>query len=293
MIIINFTSGLGNQLFQYFFGESLKINLKDQEIVYLNSLMPPEQIKIWDIFKVDIQEISQKDVKTFNFFIKKNKYLFINFVKLIIKFNMNINSNIFSDNNYKIDSKIYFDKMKSYFFYGYWQNNKFFNKNFIEIKNQFSFKKKLSLNLLDESLQDFDQIIGVHIRGGDYLKIKNKKIFYPIDENYYINHIKYFQSLFKNPIFLFFTDDITHLKKLLPVMQFNHKFIFDLCSDRNDDFQYLSLCNHFIIPNSSFSLWASYFSENKNKIIMKPENWFKESYTEKYKTDNYFKDNIN
>ena len=292
MIIINFTSGLGNQLFQYFFGESLNLKLKDQEIKYLNSLMRPEQIKVWDIFDVNIKEIKRTDVRNLNNLIKKNKFLFVNIIKLIIKLNLNKYFNIFSDNNYKYDSKISFDKKNSYLFYGYWQHNKFFNSNFSEIKKSLSFKKKLSLEHLDNSFQNFNQIIGVHIRGGDYLNAKNKKIFQTIDGNYYIKSMTYFKSLYKNPIFLIFTDDKIYLKKLLPNLEFNHKLIFNLSSDRNDDFQYLSLCDHFIIPNSSFSLWASYLSNNKNKIIIKPEMWFKKTYTNKFKTENYFKDKI-
>lgn len=288
MIIINFTSGLGNQLFQFFFGETLDLEFKDQEIKYLNSLLPPDQIKVWDIFDLKVKKINRHEIKMFNFLIRKNKYLFINFIKIMIKLNLNKNTFLFSDNNYNHYSNILFDKSKTYLFYGYWQNKKFFEKNFENIRKKLSFKKKLSLKLIDKSLYNFDQIIGIHVRGGDYLKAKNKKIFYSIDIDYYKKSIHYFKSLFKNPIFIFFTDDIEYLKTLFNNIDFEHRFIFDLNDDRNDDFQYLSQCDHFIIPNSSFSLWASYFSTNKNKIIVKPENWFREDYTPNFETSNFF-----
>ena len=52
MIIVPFTSGLGNQLFQY----NLKVPQTKfrQEKFYTNSLLPPKQISIWDIFNNDI-----------------------------------------------------------------------------------------------------------------------------------------------------------------------------------------------------------------------------------------------
>ena len=47
---IHFTSGLGNQLFQFFFGESLKITCPEIQINYTDSMLGPNQLKITDIF---------------------------------------------------------------------------------------------------------------------------------------------------------------------------------------------------------------------------------------------------
>jgi len=39
---------------------------------------------------------------------------------------------------------------------------------------------------------------------------------------------------------------------------------------------YMSLCNHNIIANSSFSWWSGYFNSNEDKIICYPSLWFSE-----------------
>jgi hypothetical protein len=40
-----------------------------------------------------------------------------------------------------------------------------------------------------------------------------------------------------------------------------------------EDFYMMSLCNHNIIANSTYSWWASYLNENKGKIVIAPDHW--------------------
>jgi hypothetical protein len=54
-------------------------------------------------------------------------------------------------------------------------------------------------------------------------------------------------------------------------------YTFERCNSSLSDWEQMllmSLCNHNIIANSSFSWWSAYFNEWENKIICYPYLWF-------------------
>lgn len=58
--------------------------------------------------------------------------------------------------------------------------------------------------------------------------------------------------------------------------QFKNVTFVPIHTEINDYEQVLmmSLCQHNIIANSSFSWWGAYFNTNPDKIVCYPEKWF-------------------
>ena len=55
-----------------------------------------------------------------------------------------------------------------------------------------------------------------------------------------------------------------------------------------DSFFLMSSCNHNIISNSSFSWWAAWIGDEKNKIVIAPQPWFnKIKYDKKLTPDHW------
>lgn len=107
-------------------------------------------------------------------------------------------------------------------------------------------------------------VASIHVRRTDYLKFPNH---HPtLDMKYYE---KAMEKVGVNK-FLVFSDDIPWCKQHFVGNQFefseNHNEITDLALQMK--------CEHNIIANSTYSWWAAWLNDNKEKKVVCPEKWF-------------------
>lgn len=109
---------------------------------------------------------------------------------------------------------------------------------------------------------NIDEYCYIHLRGTDYKTIP--QYYLPI--SYYQKSIDHIKTIKPNLKFLVITDDVIEAKRMFPE--------FNVISNSMDiDFYLLSQAKYKIIPNSSFSWWASWLSQ-KNEITIAPNYWF-------------------
>ena len=84
---------------------------------------------------------------------------------------------------------------------------------------------------------------------------------------------------------LVFSDDLNWCQQIFQ----GNKFIFVENNIDIIDLFLMSLCNHNIIANSSFSWWGATFNKNKLKRVIAPKKWFG-SYYESYDTKDLYCD---
>lgn len=150
------------------------------------------------------------------------------------------------------------------FLIGFYQTDSYMKDYEVNIKNEWlPFKKNLkyiSKPLLEK--YDVDKYCYIHFRGGDYKTIP--QFFLPID--YYRESINHIMSINNDIKFVIITDDIEEATKFFPE--------YDVISNKMEiDFYLLSRSKYSIIPNSSFSWWASWLNNN-SEIIIAPNRWF-------------------
>lgn len=150
-------------------------------------------------------------------------------------------------------------------FYGYYQSSKNFLKYKNEIRNLFlpteEFKNKLKL-LYPKIFNP--NSVSIHVRRGDYLGIS--EVLPVLDKSYFDYCVKDFEN---SDIFIF-SNDKEWVKSNL---NYNNSTVVEGLEDY-EELWLMSLCNHNVMSNSSFSWWGSYLNLNKNKKVFVPSIWF-------------------
>ena len=164
--------------------------------------------------------------------------------------------------------------------YTYWYNDIKEKIDSWEFQTDILWEANNRLKAIKEKLGD-KPTVSIHIRRGDYTLPQNQ-VLNIIDDDYYI------EALSKNflPIndynFIIFSNDIEYAKAHLEGD--NAYFVepkgidsYSYTTSEKDDLALLSLCDHHIITNSTYSWWGAYLSKSPNKKIVCPTNWLKGS----------------
>ena len=176
----------------------------------------------------------------------------------------------FKETTFSYDKSV-FDVKDDTDFTGFFQSYKYFDEFKDEISEEFSFKK----DVIDKAkyfLSSYSPpFLAVGIRRGPFNTIdgmRYKKV-------YQICRVEYFKKCFEqfpNHTKLIFTDEPSWcgLKelgdvKIVPQQEINNKFV-SLCM--------MSLCDDYVISNSSFYWWAAWLNKNQHKRVFVPKQWF-------------------
>lgn len=148
---------------------------------------------------------------------------------------------------------------------GFFQSEKYWLGCKDEVLSYFEFNEELYIKMFTKYANlAVDNVVAVHIRRGDYVKLPEFHTNLAFD--YYNPAI----AAFKGCNFLIFSDDIEWCKRYF----IGHNFFFAEGNTPIEDLCMMSLCDHFIIANSSFSWWAAYLSKSVDKKIIAPLKWF-------------------
>ena len=278
MITVNIIGGLGNQMFQYAFGYAIS---KENSI----------KIKL-DISGFDAYDLRDYELGLFN--IEENSELKPAYGFLLNQLNGKNNTSIikifrkvlrgllrFTKFYYQEKKEFVFDEdvfgiKKDVYFYGYWQNEKYFKKYRKELLDIFTLK-----SIHPKSIEYQQQIIkseavSLHIRRGDYVTDNHtNSVHGTCDVRYYKRAVMEVLKSKKKAHFFIFSDDLDWAQSNLDFI--DNKTFIRLESDIPDheEMYLMSQCKHNIIANSSFSWWGAWMNKNSKKIVIAPKKWFK------------------
>ena len=160
---------------------------------------------------------------------------------------------------------------------GYFQTEKYFKHIEKEIRRDFTFKDEI-LNPCKEMIESVENPIALHVRRGDYIKNAENHFNLPIE--YYDAALGKFDD--DRNVIVFSDDPLWCHDEGIFV---DDRFIISENEDNRVDLCLMSLCDDFIIANSSYSWWGAWLSTNKDKTVIAPSQWFgKTGYTKDHNT---------
>jgi hypothetical protein len=236
---------LGSQMGNYaaLYALSKKMN---SEIVFIEKYLNiGKKVKLFDAFNLNV-EIKNELLNLSTYYVK-------DVLKDEQAFNLNPNEN--------------WDFSGWFHSYHYWHE---YRNDLLKI---FKFKdeiNKIAQNNISIIKQDSSlPIVSMHIRRCDYLQVSSLNL----NPYYYESAINILLDKINNFKVLVFSDDIEWCKQNISGNNIyysdNNTNYVDMCM--------MSLCDHNIIANSTFSWWGAYLNQNSNKIIICPEDYIGES----------------
>lgn len=160
---------------------------------------------------------------------------------------------------------------------GYFQSKRYWQSVEEEVKSAFEFEENFKNSVKEKYSKALEKpCIAVSVRRGDFVGNKN---YYQLPVRYYINALEKLNSDDYNVIF--FSDDTDYCKLHFGFME--NAFFADnrrvpLAKELYfaPDFYaieqlcLMTMCNHYVISNSTFSWWGAYLGKSKQKRVIRP-----------------------
>lgn len=260
-LVIKLQGGMGNQMFQYAFGKNLSL-LSGRKLILDQSFLLNKNPGPWNNYicrDYDLDIFNISDYTLVDQFTDEFSY-----VEERIDFNSNIS---------QIDDlvrTILSSKDENIYLEGYWASPRYFSDSFSPIQ-EFSIRKDLILKTpLMEEIIDSNSVM-INIRRTDFLNGDFHGVY---GRDYVFKCIEKMKETEKNLKYFIFSDDIDWCRENLSDIP--SSFIVDHSHKGERFSNYLNLmtlCKHFIIPNSTFAWWAAFLSQSPGKKVFYPKIW--------------------
>lgn len=276
MIITRLIGGMGNQMFQYALGRALALENKSELLLDIQRLTdhgksfvnPNFVARNFDLgmFAICAKVAQSKDIPLI-----RRVFGNATIKDIIYSVGQKFFKNPYKEKQFHFDSEI-LQATGNIYLDGYWQSYRYFEKYADVIRKDFQVTVPLS-----EEIKNLGNKIAkskslcVHVRRGDFV---NNIYHQVLSDDYYE---KAFQAISEKTAIekvYVFSDDIAWCREN---MQFPIETMYvdnSFSGERGiGHFWLMTQCNHFVIPNSTFSWWAAWLSERTGKQVVVPKKW--------------------
>lgn len=278
MIIVKFCGGLGNQMYQLAMLVAMREEYSNQsfkaDISHYSLFEEHNGFELESCFGIKLNYASIQEVRKVYVGLTPSKsYLYLpreirDFIvhKFQWKYNA-IMEKVRPDVAKKtVTEANYLNKKKlmdsgDWYINGMWQDTKYFGKYQNEIVKEFNVNPLLEQEdkMIVRDLSDGDAI-AVHVRGGDFLKIRG---FNLCGKEYYSKALM--QIGVQKPLYIF-TDDPSYAKEIFMENRIAGIVTHGI-KDSIKDMYMMSKAKYLVVSNSTFSFWSAFLNTSSNKIV--------------------------
>jgi hypothetical protein len=265
MVTVRLTGGLGNQLFQYAAARAVAERTDAQmqtDVGFLSG--DPQRGYELDQFGIDSKHVASRLLRPelSRFHRTDNAISRIFFRCPVIR-----------ERHFHFDERLTTAPGNVYLI-GYWQSEKYFSAIARELRRELR-----PASLSDAAKQLERQIreataVAIHVRRGDYVSnpiiAERHGICSP---RYYRDAIEKLTSMIGVARYFIFSDDPAWCAENLRVPG-ETVIASSRTTHAIEDLYLMSVCNHNVIANSSFSWWGAWIGSSNSRIVIAPNRWF-------------------
>lgn len=275
LVICNVIGGLGNQMFQYAAalglatvrGQSLYLDLSDFSGYRLHNGFELSRVFEGEFALAEEWQLRQvlgwRGIRSIRKVLKRSQLAALRSSPFVVEPHFHFMSE-------------FFDSPDNCYLVGHWQSERYFKVIEDTIRRVFTFKTSLSARNQELAGEIAScNAVSLHIRRGDYAKNAKTNATHGLCSlEYYQAAIQYVSDQISRPDFFIFSDDIAWVKDNLKI-DMPHQYIdHNQGSESYNDMRLMSLCQHHIIANSSFSWWGAWLNPGSEKLVVAPKKWF-------------------
>jgi hypothetical protein len=261
-IIIRLWGGVGNQLFQYAFGQYLREALRAEVVYDIASFKHSDKQRVLELPTII------KSLQTIYISLSKHTGIIHRIARIIYS----IRNTFIDEKNFSMNKVSAGLTKGDVYLQGYWQREEYargIRKQLIKLQIELPPQLSELLKLIGQD----NMAVALHVRRGDYFTPKNIKIFGICDSAYYERAIHLLKErLMQMPTFYVFSDDLEWVKKNIQLPQ-NTVFVPNYEVPQYYYIYLMSVCRHIIISNSTFSWWGAYLNKNRDGMVISPRQW--------------------
>jgi hypothetical protein len=279
MILINFMGGLGNQLFQYAVGRRLAAKhttpLKFDVAWYQKQTLRSYQL---DAFNIQAEIASVDEIKKFRRAdwdgLKARVYQAVQrrlpyyYRRVVVE-----NTPFIFDPNIvnKVSRDVYLIR--------YWQNCSYLIPIASNLRQELTLRETPTPAFLAWREKIIRQeSTSLHIRRGDYVNdLLINQVHGVCPLTYYSDAIDYIRQRVPETTIFVFSDDMDWAREKFDNDP-RYEFVeLKETSRDQEELVLMSLCDHHIIANSSYSWWGAWLGDKPGKIVIAPQKWFNDT----------------